>query len=164
MLCTLDDTEIFLREVKLADSVVNATSSDHLFAVQTLLDEPAGSGKAFIHTRVIGDDARGESASEQIFDEGTRYTPAPEKTPRATLDNLILDAAGRGVRSTILCHSVIDGNGLGVYACSVQIPQLVEQACRLGLGRGSTYGRCRRRLMSRVMGMLRCMRLDRIAG
>lgn len=138
VLGTLADADILTREAKLADAVINAASSDHLFAVQTLLDALAGSGKAFIHTSgssVIGDDARGEWASEQIFDESTPYTPAPEKAPRAALDKLILDAAGRGVRSIILCNSMIYGNGLGVSAHSVQIPPLVAQARRSGVVR-----------------------------
>lgn len=138
VLGTLDDAGILAREAKLADAVINAASSDHLFAVQTLLDALAGSDKAFIHTSgssVIGDDARGEWASEQIFDERTPYTPVPEKAARAALDKLILDAAGRGVRSIILCNSMIYGNGLGASMHSVQIPPLVAQARRSGVVR-----------------------------
>ncbi|MDB5769076.1 MAG: dependent epimerase/dehydratase family protein, partial [Collimonas fungivorans] len=138
VLGTLDDGETLRREAGLADAVINAASSDHLFAVQTLLDALAGSGKAFIHTSgssVIGDDARGEWASQQVFSEDTPYTPAPEKAARAALDRLIRAAAQRDVRSVILCNSMIYGTGSGLHADSVQIPPLVAQARRSGIAR-----------------------------
>jgi nucleoside-diphosphate-sugar epimerase len=138
VLGTLADGEILSREAKRADAVVNAASSDNLFAVQTLLDALAGSGKAFIHTSgssVIGDDARGEWLSEQVFDEDTPFTPAPEKAARAALDKLIRDAAQRNVRSIILCNTMIYGSGLGLKRDSVQIPPLVAQARSSGIAR-----------------------------
>ncbi|QRX83722.1 NAD-dependent epimerase/dehydratase family protein [Glaciimonas sp. PAMC28666] len=135
---TLDDADILTREAQRADAVVNAASSDNLPAVETLLNALAGSGKAFIHTSgssVVGDDARGEWTSEKIFDEDTVYTPAPEKAERAALDKLIIDAAARGVRSIILCNTMIYGNGLGLNPFSVQIPPLVAQARKSGIPR-----------------------------
>lgn len=135
---TLNDADILTREAQRADAVVNAASSDNLPAVETLLNALAGSGKAFIHTSgssVVGDDARGEWTSEKIFDEDTVYTPAPEKAERAALDKLIIDAAARGVRSIILCNTMIYGNGLGLNPFSVQIPPLVAQARKSGIPR-----------------------------
>jgi len=138
VLGTLADAAILSREAQHADAVVNAASSDNLPAVETLLNALAGSGKVFIHTSgssVIGDDARGEWASDQIFDEDTPFTPAPEKARRAALDKLIIDAAERGVRSVILCNTMIYGNGLGLNPYSVQIPPLVAQARKSGSAR-----------------------------
>ncbi|WP_323505800.1 MULTISPECIES: NAD-dependent epimerase/dehydratase family protein [unclassified Glaciimonas] len=126
------------REASCADAVINAASSDNLPAVETLLNALTGSGKVFIHTSgssVVGDDARGEWASEKIFDEDTAYAPAPEKADCAALDKLIIDAAGRGVRSVILCNTMIYGNGLKLNPYSVQIPPLVAQARKSGIGR-----------------------------
>ncbi|MQR00628.1 NAD-dependent epimerase/dehydratase family protein [Glaciimonas soli] len=134
----LEDADVLTREAQSADAVVNAASSDNVLAVTTLLDALAGSNKAFIHTSgssVVGDDARGEWASEQIFDEATVYTPAPEKAKRAALDKLILDAVKRGVHSIILCNTMIYGNGLGLNPHSVQIPPLVAQARKSGIAR-----------------------------
>ena len=135
---TLADADILTREAQRADAVVNAASSDNLPAVETLLNALAGSNKVFIHTSgssVVGDDARGEWVSEKIFDEETVYTPAPEKADRAALDKLIIAAAGRGVRSVILCNTMIYGNGLGLNPYSVQIPPLVAQARKSGIAR-----------------------------
>ena len=138
VLGTLSDAALLTREARQADAVVNAASSDNLEAVTTLLDALAGSGKAFIHTSgssVIGDDARGDSASEKVFAEDTPVTIVPEKAARAALDKLILDAAKRGVRSVILCNTMIYGNGLGISLDSVQIPLLVKQARESGIPR-----------------------------
>lgn len=138
VLGTLEDADILTREAQRADAVVNAASSDNLAAVQTLLNALAGSNKVFIHTSgssLVGDDARGEWASDKIFDEDTVFTPAPEKAKRVALDKLIIDAANQGVHSIILCNTMIYGNGLGLNPYSVQIPPLVAQARKNGVAR-----------------------------
>jgi nucleoside-diphosphate-sugar epimerase len=135
---TLDDRDTLAREARQADAVVNAASSDHRPAVEALLDALQGSNKAFIHTSgssVVGDDARGEWKSDRIFAEDTPVDVVPEKAARASLDKLILDAAQRGVRSVILCNTMIYGTGLGAGRDSVQIPPLVAQARKSGVAR-----------------------------
>jgi nucleoside-diphosphate-sugar epimerase len=134
----LEDVELLAREAKQADAVINAASSDHRASVEAMLDALAGSGKAFIHTSgssVVGDDARGEWKSDKVYAEDTPVTVVPEKAARASLDKLIRDAAQRGVRSVILCNTMIYGTGLGASANSVQIPPLVEQAQKSGIAR-----------------------------
>ncbi|HSI60551.1 MAG TPA: NAD-dependent epimerase/dehydratase family protein [Ideonella sp.] len=138
VLGSLDDAALLAAEAAAADAVVNAASSDHRPSVEAMLGALAGSGKAFIHTSgssVVGDDARGAWASEQVFDEATPMAPAPEKAARAALDRLILEAAGRGVRPVILCNTMIYGNGLGLARDSVQIPLLARQARQSGIAR-----------------------------
>ncbi|WP_076591460.1 NAD-dependent epimerase/dehydratase family protein [Herminiimonas arsenitoxidans] len=135
---TLEDAELLAREAKQADAVINAASSDHRASVEAMLDALAGSGKAFIHTSgssVVGDDARGEWKSDKVYAEDTPVTVVPEKAARASLDKLIRDAAQRGVRSVILCNTMIYGTGLGASANSVQIPPLVAQAQKSGIAR-----------------------------
>lgn len=135
---TLDDREILIREAKVSDAVVNAASSDHRASVEAMLDGLQGSNKPFIHTSgssVIGDDARGEWKSDKVFAEDTPFGVVPEKAARASLDKLIIDAAQRGVRSAILCNTMIYGTGLGVSPDSVQIPPLVAQAKKNGIAR-----------------------------
>lgn len=135
---TLEDKDILTREAKQADAVINAASSDHLASVETMLNALEGSGKAFVHTSgssVIGDDARGEWKSDKVFAEDTPTTIVPEKAARAALDKLIIDAAQRGVRSVILCNTMIYGTGLGASPNSVQIPPLVAQAQKSGIAR-----------------------------
>jgi nucleoside-diphosphate-sugar epimerase len=135
---TLDDREILIREAQQADAVVNAASSDHRPAVEALLEGLLRSNKPFIHTSgssVVGDDARGEWKSDKVYSEDTPVEVVPEKAARAALDKLILDAAQRGVRSVILCNTMIYGTGLGASPDSVQIPPLVAQARKSGVAR-----------------------------
>jgi len=135
---TLDDAAVLAREASAADAVVNAASSDHRPSVEAMLNALEGSGKAFIHTSgssVVGDDARGEWKSDKVFSEDTPVDVVPEKAARASLDKLILDAAQRGVRSVILCNTMIYGTGLGASPNSVQIPPLVAQAQKSGIAR-----------------------------
>lgn len=135
---TLEDTGLLAHEAGQADAVVNAASSDNRPPVEAMLDALAGSGKPFIHTSgssVIGDDARGEWKSDKVFAEDTPVDVVPEKAARASLDKLILDAAQRGVRSVILCNTMIYGTGLGASPDSVQIPPLVAQAQKSGIAR-----------------------------
>ncbi|GGI52909.1 NAD-dependent epimerase/dehydratase family protein [Oxalicibacterium solurbis] len=135
---TLEDTDLLAHEAKQADAVVNAASSDNRPPVEAMLDALAGSGKPFIHTSgssVVGDDARGEWKSDKVFAEDTPVDVVPEKAARASLDKLILDAAQRGVRSVILCNTMIYGTGLGASPDSVQIPPLVAQAQKSGIAR-----------------------------
>jgi nucleoside-diphosphate-sugar epimerase len=134
----LDDGELLMREARQADAVVNASSSDHRASVESMLEALRGTGKAFLHTSgssVIGDDVRGNTLSPHIFDENTPFIVEPEKQARHAIDELILMAHGEGVRSVVLCNSMIYGSGTGLHADSVQIPVLVAQARRSGVVR-----------------------------
>ena len=94
-----------------------------------------GSGKPFLHSSgssIVADLAMGEP-STRIFDEETPIEPRPEKAARVAIDQLVLDAAG--VRSVVICNSMIYGNAVGAPARSVQIPALVDQARASGVAR-----------------------------
>jgi nucleoside-diphosphate-sugar epimerase len=139
----LSDTALLAREAMAADAVINAASADDRAAVEAMLDALAGSGKPFLHTSgtsVVADDARGDWASDRIYDEDTPIEPVPGKAARVAIDRLIVEAAGRGVRSVVLCNSLIYGTGPGLNADSVQIPALVAEARKTGvvrhIGRG----------------------------
>lgn len=133
---TLDDAALLAAEAKAADAVINAADSDHQGAVEALLAGLAGSGKPFIHTSgtsLVGDEAMGEP-SEATFYEDTPVKPEPDKEHRVALNKLILGAAP-GVRTIVLCNSLIYGYTLGAPAQSVQIPPLVAQARESGIAR-----------------------------
>lgn len=138
----LDDRALLITEAKRADGVVNAADSDHRGAVEALIEGLGGSGKPLVHTSgssIVGDDARGEP-SDRVFDENTPIEPTSDKAPRVAIDRLVLDASARGVRSIVLCNSLIYGAGLGPHEDSIQIPALVRQARAKGVaphvGRG----------------------------
>jgi nucleoside-diphosphate-sugar epimerase len=136
---TLDDTALLSVTALQADAVVNAASSDHRPAIEALIAGLAGSGKPLLHTSgssLVGDQAMGEP-SDRVFDEATPITPEPDKAARVALDRLVLGAPG--VRSVVLCNTLIYGNSLGAPAQSVQIPALLRQARKSGIVR--TVGR-----------------------
>jgi nucleoside-diphosphate-sugar epimerase len=139
----LDDAGLLASVAARADAVVNAASSDHRGAVEALLGALEGSGRPFLHTSgtsVVADDARGEPGDGKVFDEGTPFEPLPERAARAALDARVVAAAERGVRSCVLCNSLIYGRGLGLHEESVQVPTLVrlarERGVPLHVGRG----------------------------
>jgi nucleoside-diphosphate-sugar epimerase len=137
---SLDDAALLQAEAGMADAVVNAADSDHREAVEALIAGLAGSGKPLIHTSgssIVGDEAMGEP-SDRIFDEETPIQPHADKVARVAIDRLVLDAPG--IRSAVLCNTMIYGNALGPPAQSVQIPTLARQARASGIagyiGRG----------------------------
>jgi nucleoside-diphosphate-sugar epimerase len=133
---SLDDATLLTAEAKAADAVINAADSDHKGAIVALLAGLAGSGKPFIHTSgtsLVGDEAMGEP-SDATFTEDTPVKPEPDKEHRVALNKLIIDAAP-GVRTIVLCNSLIYGDTLGAPAQSVQIPPLVAQAKESGVAR-----------------------------
>lgn len=135
----LADGTVLAREARSADAVVNAASSDDLTAVASFIDALSGTGKTFIHTSgtsVVADDANGEWAGGTVYDEDTPVTPVPGKAQRAALDQQVTRAATeRGLRSIVLCNSMIYGNGLGLKPHSAQIPLLLAQARQSGIAR-----------------------------
>jgi nucleoside-diphosphate-sugar epimerase len=133
---SLDDTDLLAQEAKNADAVVNAAQADHARAVQVFVNAMAGSGKVLLHTSgssVIGDASRGAHASDAVFDEDTPFIVLPAKQARRAVELAVLDAAQRGVRSAVMCPSLIYGQGRGIHAESVQVPTLVRNAKACGV-------------------------------
>jgi len=132
---SLDDTGVLHDEARAADAVINAASSDHRGAVETLISALSGSGKALIHSSgssIVADLAMGEP-SDRIYDEAALVEPLPEKASRVAIDEKVL--AAPGIRSVVLCNTMIYGHALGPPAQSVQIPALVRQAKASGVVR-----------------------------
>ena len=143
VLGTLDDADVLTRAARAADGVINAASADHVGAVRALIAGLEGSSKPLLHTSgssVIGDDARGNRASEAVFDEDTPLLVNPGKQARRELDLTVLGAAKSGIRSAVICPSLIYGVGRGLNPSSVQIPFLAANARDKGVvqivGRG----------------------------
>ncbi|BBU29530.1 oxidoreductase [Burkholderia sp. THE68] len=134
---SLDDTALLVAEARAADAVINAASSDHRGAVEALIGALEGSNKPFLHTSgssIVGDASGGE-ASDNIYTEDDLPEPTPDKAPRVAIDNLVLAAARRGVRSAVLCNTLIYGHGAVPDTASVQLPRLERQAKKSGIVR-----------------------------
>jgi nucleoside-diphosphate-sugar epimerase len=135
---SLDDAQVLAREAREADGVINTANADHLPSLQTMIAALEGSGKPLIHTSgssVVGDDAHGDHLSERVFDEDTPFVVAPGKQARHALNGTVLAAAARGVRTVVVCPTLIYGMGVGLNTHSIQIPFLVEQARAQGVVR-----------------------------
>src|SRR5215472_13226147 len=132
---SLDDAALLQAEAHAADAVVNTASSDHRGAVEALIAGLSGSGKPLIHSSgssIVADLAMGEP-SDRIFHEAMPIEPHADKAARVAIDRLVLAASG--IRSVVLCNTMIYGNALGAPAQSVQIPALVRQAKASGVAR-----------------------------
>jgi nucleoside-diphosphate-sugar epimerase len=140
----LNDTALLTREARAADAVINTASADHAASLRAFIDALEGSGKSLLHTSgssVIGDDARGQRGSDQVFDEDTPFIVNAMKQPRRDIDLMVLGAGAgagaglgsRGIRSTVICPSNIYGIGKGLKPDSVQIPFLAANAREQGV-------------------------------
>jgi len=131
----LANEDLLVREALAADCVINAANADDLAAVQTFIGAMTGSGKLLVHTSgssVVGDDARGNRPSSVVFDETTPFVVAPTKQARHELNQTVLAAAGSGMRTAVVCPTLIYGTGRGLNKQSIQVPFLVEEARRRG--------------------------------
>ncbi|MFF1379278.1 NAD-dependent epimerase/dehydratase family protein [Streptomyces sp. NPDC058308] len=148
VLGTLDDSALLTARARAADAVVNAADSDHRGAVEALVEGLADTGRALVHTSgssIVSTDSRGAVADEVFTEEiaapGASWRPIEEKADRVALDRFVLDAADRGVRSVVLCNSLVYGHGRGTARDSVQIPVLARQARENGVVRYVEEGR-----------------------
>jgi nucleoside-diphosphate-sugar epimerase len=142
VLGTLNDRDLLIAQAQAADAVINAASSDNRVAVEAFIDALAGSGKVFLHTSgssIVGDASGGEG-TDKIYYEDNLPEPTPDKAARVGIDNLVLDAANKGVRSAVLCNTLIYGHG-ALPRDSVQLPRLLKQARKSGIVRHVGPGR-----------------------
>jgi nucleoside-diphosphate-sugar epimerase len=133
---TLADRELLVAQARAADAVINAASSDNRGAVEALIEGLAGSGKPFLHTSgssIVGD-ASGGLGTDNIYYEDQLPKPTVDKAARVAIDNLVLAAADQGVRSAVLCNTLIYGHG-ALPRDSVQLPRLLKQARKSGIVR-----------------------------
>ncbi|MFK0333827.1 NAD-dependent epimerase/dehydratase family protein [Rhizobium sp. NPDC090275] len=137
VLGNLDDAKLLTREARASEGVVNAADSDHHGAATALLEGLYGSGKPLLQTSgtgLVAENTRGE-ASDRTYDDNTPLVSEPVFGERADIDQQILDAAGRDVRSVVLCNSCIYGWGEGLHRESIMAPRLKRQAGADGVAR-----------------------------
>jgi nucleoside-diphosphate-sugar epimerase len=138
----LNDRELLIAQAQAADAVINAASSDNRAAVEALIDGLSGTGKIFLHTSgssIVGDASGGEG-TDKIYHEDALPAPTPDKAARVAIDDLVLAAADKGIRSAVLCNTLIYGHG-ALPRDSVQLPRLLKQARKSGIVRHVGPGR-----------------------
>ena len=138
VLGTLDDSEIITNAAHEADAVIHAASADHPGSVVTLIAALERTGKTLICTTgsgIVADSAAGEYASSVVFTEDSYFEPVPFRRPRVTMNRLVREAAiDKGIRSIVICPSMIYGKGRGLQPDSDQLPKLIALSEHVGAG------------------------------
>lgn len=129
---TLEDATLLAHEVLQADTIINASSTDHRASVEIMLNALAGSGKAFIHTsgsNVISSNLFSNLKKDAKCTDVLALTSGSE---RASIEQMIRDAAYRDIRSVILCNTT-------VYCASPDKVQTSEAAAQSQKSAGNRY-------------------------
>lgn len=134
----LESDEILYKATQEADAVIHAASADHPHSVITLVGALERTGKTLITTSGTGiaaDSAAGEFASHEVISEDTYFEPVPFRRPRVAMNQIVRKAAiDKGVRSIVICPSMVYGKGLGLQPDSDQIPKLMAVSKQVGAG------------------------------
>ncbi len=128
---------------KEADAVINTANSDNRPVVDAMLEALRGTGRTFLQssgTSIVADLADGEKEGP-VHDEATPVHPLPLRAGRVALNDAVIAAATEGIRTLVVCPSLIYGEGHGVHRDSIQIPWLVDLARKHGAGRHVGAGR-----------------------
>src|SRR6202040_1507256 len=122
---SLDDAALLQAEAHAADAVVNAASSDHRDAVEALIAGPAPANPSSIPAAAASWPISPWASLQNGFFRPRE--PQPAKAARVAIDRLVLDAPG--IRSVVLCNTMIYGNSLGPPAQSVHRARQSEPLC-----------------------------------
>ena len=137
VLGTLDDSEVIARAARDAEAVIDTAEANHPGVVDAIASAVRGSGKFFLHTSgsgIVATDAGGEPV-DAIYDEYSVFTPSfPRMVQRAAIDQVVFDCAKQNVRSVVVRPTMIYGGGRGVRKESAQVPALIENAKKAGIG------------------------------
>jgi nucleoside-diphosphate-sugar epimerase len=138
VLGNLDDPEIITKTAHEADAVIHAASADHAGAVVTLIAALERSGKTLICTTgsgIAADSAAGEYATSVALTEDSYFEPVPFRRPRVAMNRLVREAAiDKGIRSIVICPTMIYGKGRGLQTDSDQLPKLIALSKQVGAG------------------------------
>jgi nucleoside-diphosphate-sugar epimerase len=135
---TLDDSGALEEGVSRTDATINAANSDHYFAVQTIINAMAGTGKTLIHTSgssIICDDAMGAFSSENFYADDAPFPPMLHRVPRIEIDRIVrIAGVVKGLRAVVIAPSMVYGKGIGLSLESDQLPKIVARSRELGAG------------------------------
>lgn len=138
VLGTLDDQEIITKAAQGADAVIHAASADHAGSVLTLIAALERSGKTLICTTgsgIAADSAAGEYSASVALTEDSYFEPVPFRRPRVAMNRLVREAAiDKGIRSIVICPSMIYGKGRGLQPNSDQLPKIIALSKQVGAG------------------------------
>ena len=136
VLGTLDDSDVIARASREADAVIDTAEANHAGVVDAIAAAVRGSG-------IVATDAAGEPV-DTIYDEYSTFTPSfPRMVQRAAIDQVVFDCSKQNVRAVVVRPTMIYGGGKGVRTESAQVPALIDNAKKEGIGvhigRGENY-------------------------
>jgi nucleoside-diphosphate-sugar epimerase len=120
------------------DATINVSDSDHIGVVQTLIGALGGSGKMLVHTSgssIVVDDAKGAFASDTIVGDDAPFVAMPHRLPRIAVDRAVRSAGiTDGIRTAVICPTMVYGVGRGLGRDSDQIPKIAAKSRELHAG------------------------------
>jgi len=138
LLGDLNDAPMLARGATMTDATINAGDADHMGSVQTLVATLAGTGKGLVHTSgssIVCDDAKGEYASNAIFADDAAYTPMAHREHRIAVDRIVrIAGVTQGIRTAVICPTMVYGDGTGLKRDSDQVPKLTVKSRERGIG------------------------------
>ncbi|MGI9385775.1 MAG: NAD-dependent epimerase/dehydratase family protein, partial [Methyloligellaceae bacterium] len=137
VLGSLADEPVLADAAGRADAVINAANAEDRGSAEALLRALAGTGKPFIQTSgssIVADLAAGK-AGDKVYDEETPVDPLPGRAGRVAINDMVRAAAETGVRTAIICPTLIYGRGRGLNPNSIQVPWLIDLARKHGSAR-----------------------------
>ncbi|WP_010187826.1 NAD-dependent epimerase/dehydratase family protein [Sphingomonas sp. PAMC 26605] len=133
-----DDRTALEDAAKSSDATINVSDSDHIGVVRTLIGALAGSGKMLVHTSgssIIVDDAKGAYASDTIVEDDAPFVAMPHRLPRIAVDHAVRRAGiTDGIRTAVICPTMVYGLGRGLGRDSDQIPKIAAKSRELNAG------------------------------
>lgn len=134
---TLDAAATISAAAREAEAVIDTAEANHPGVVDAIASALRGSGKVFLHTSgsgIVATNSAGERI-EAVYDEYSVVTPSfPRMVQRAAIDQVVFDCAKQDVRSVVIRPTMIYGGGHGVRKESAQVPALIDNAKKAGVG------------------------------
>lgn len=128
----------FLSEIcSEADIIIHtADSADDAYTADAFITILEGTGKTFVLTSgsaILGGKENGETPRFQ-FTEDIPLSPRIEMSLRVNINNMVLQAAKKNIRSIVIVPTMVYGEGTGLKKESIQIPALVKLSKEKGKG------------------------------
>jgi len=138
VLGSLDDAKILMQATRDADGVLHLASADQQGVVEVFITALKKSGKVFIHNSgsgIVNDQADGAYAMTTPITEDTYFEAVPFRRARIAINRYVREAGiDQGIRTVVICPSMIYGKGTGLHTESEQIPKLVAASRQFGAG------------------------------
>lgn len=133
----IHDEAVLKAAISQADAIIHtADSADDAYAADSFINALEGSGKTFIFTSgsaIFGGKENGEK-SEFVYTEDVPLQPRLEMASRVLINNYVLQAAKKDIRSIVIVPTMVYGEGLGLKKDSIQLPALINFSKEKGFG------------------------------